>query len=401
MSVSRQDKKHEDFLDFNQLLNSCDNYERERIELLGSQAKPTNVQLLCQTSGSTGLSKSAMWDHRSPLSTAHFFGRYLQMNDQDAYLNVAPYYHNSGIVAAMTLNLAYLGTTLYLMENFHPQAAVEIMQNYRPNVTFAFDAHWQTMRKVLQAGVGEITLNKVVAATTPSNYPALFADMVQGEETRLSTLYGQTENGPLVSLVEPDCVDPEMRQHTVGRPLPGVQLVIKDLDSGEALLPGQQGEICYKSPYLFRGYYRQEEETRKCFDGEGYFHSGDYGSFEDGYLRFYGRTGGVVKSGGENVSTTYVTSILMKIFADEFDDALTVGIPDPYWGTKLVTWVRLPEGQELRSFEDIKAECKGKMAQYEIPKQLLVWVGPWPVTEIGKVDMKALEEKALERTGEQ
>lgn len=161
------------------------------------------------------------------------------------------------------------------------------------------------------------TITKAVIAGEPKTY-----DLVRGmcpPGATVNNLYAQTENGPGVSFGDHDCMDYEINKHTHGRPLPGVQLIIKCLDTGERLPQGQAGEICYKSPFMFRGYHKQEQETNDSFDAEGYFHSGDFGSFDNGYITFLGRLGGVIKSGGENVSTLRVTNLLLELFKDEFD----------------------------------------------------------------------------------
>ena len=283
---------------------------------------------------------------------------------------MSPYYHNSGL-AAMNTSLVLTGTTLYLMENFHPGAAVEIMQKHKPTVTFGFDAHFQALNMVLKKGDFDFTLTKAIAAISPSTYELFVNDICRGKRFMVSNIYAQTENGPCVALVEPDCVSHQLRKYTNGRPLPGVELVIKHITTGEKLSDGQQGEICYKSPYLFSGYYKQEEETKKLYDEEGYLHSGDFGYLEGGYLHYLGRLGDVVKSGGENVSTSYVSGLLLRIFPDEFEDVTTLGLPDSYWGNRIVACVRLKEGKSIRETEALKKECKGKMADYEIPKAFI------------------------------
>jgi len=191
-----------------------------------------------------------------------------------------------------------------------------------------------------------------------------------------------------------------INKYTNGRAVPGVELVIKDIATGERLPDGKQGEICYKSPFSFRGYYKQEKETKAAFDEEGFIRSGDFGMLDNGYLVFLGRMGGVVKTGGENVSTTYVTNLLLELFPAEFEDAQTFGVPDPYWGAKIVTLVRMRSGKNLRDLETIKQECKGKMADYEIPKAIFEWEGPWPTTAEGKVNIKALQAEAEKRAGQ-
>jgi fatty-acyl-CoA synthase len=394
VSLSRQRKRHEGFLDFGELMETATRVDEAEIAGRIEKAKCTDIQFLCQTSGSTGLSKSAMWNHRPPMATAHFVARASDCTEEDSFLCMTPFFHNSGMIA-MNLALAYAGTTMYLMENFDPQKAMEIMDRYGPTSTVGFDAHYQALRTVHRSGKYRFSITKALGAITPRTYDLIEQDLCEGRDVNIVMLYAQTENGPAVSLGEPDCMSRELKRSTNGRPLPGVAVVIKDIATGEKVAPGQQGEICYKSPFLMSGYYKQEEETKRLFDEEGYLHSGDYGTFEDGYIRFLGRLGGVVKSGGENVSTTYVSSLLLELFAADFEDVLTLGVPDPYWGTKIVSFVRMRPGRKLMETKEIRQRCKGKMAEYEIPKDIFEWEGPWPMTVVGKMDFKALQ-KALE-----
>jgi fatty-acyl-CoA synthase len=400
ISLSRQGEKYEGFVDFGEFMKSGSGYNVKEMAALAKSGKCTEIQFICQTSGSTGLSKSALWDHRPPLSTAHFGVRHMNFAEDDTFINLAPYYHNSGIFALNAV-LALSGATIFLNEVFDPKKAVELIDKYNITASFGFDPHWQAMRKVLSSGNYKFTIRKALTAITPKTFDMVHDDMCKTRDVNIVQLFAQTENGPAVTFMEPDCVIYDIRKYTNGRPLAGVELVIKDTETGEKLPPNKQGEICYKSPYLFKGYYKQEEETMKAYDEEGYFHSGDYGTFDNGYLTFLGRLGGVVKSGGENVSTAYVTSLLLDIFPDEFDDAQTFGVPDPYWGTKIVSWVRLRPGKELRPLKEIREICKGKMAEYEIPKEILKWEGQWPMTSVGKVDVKMLNEAMKKALGSQ
>jgi fatty-acyl-CoA synthase len=396
VTFSRQGRRHDGFLDFGELMESGSSYDEDGLRAMVGASRCTDVQYMCQTSGSTGLSKSALWNHRSALASVNFTAKSLHYSEDDSYLCLTPFFHNSGMMG-LNLTLALTGTTLYLMENFDPTAAMQLIDKYGITTTGGFDAHWQALRMVQKSGDYEFGISKVIGAISPQTYDLIAEDMCGGRDVTIATLYAQTENGPMVSLTEPDCMAPEIRRGANGRPLPGVAVVIKDVASGEALPPDRQGEICYRSPFMFSGYYKQEEETRKLFDEEGYFHSGDYGTFKDGYIHFLGRLGGVVKSGGENVSTTYVSSLLMDLFPGEFEDVLTVGVPDPYWGTKIVSLVRTRPGRELRPVKDIRAACKGKMAEYEIPRDFLEWEGQWPMTAEGKMDLRRLQREAEER----
>lgn len=394
--LSRQERCHEGFLDFSELVKRGADWDQSTFDRLIGESRPTDIQFMCQTSGTTGLSKSALWDHRPPLATAHFGARNLCYQEGDSYINLSPFYHNSGLFG-LNLSLTLAGSTLHLMEQFRPEQALEIIDKYKVTATFGFDSHWQGLFRAPGFSGYDFTISKAVLAGEPRSYD-LVREMCP-EGASINNLYAQTENGPLVSLAEHDCMDYRIKKYTHGRPLSGVEVVIRDLETGDRVVQGQPGEICYRSPFLFRGYHRQEEETRQSFDEEGYFHSGDYGTFDNGYITFLGRLGGVLKTGGENVSTVRVTNLLLEVFQDVFDDVKTIGVPDEYWGSKIVAFVRPRTGHALGSTREIREACKGVMAIYEIPQEYLEWEGPWPVTPEGKIDFRKLDAEARSRLG--
>lgn len=395
ISVSRDNSSHEGFIDFQQFQESGDDYDETGIVQLVKSATCEDIQFMCQTSGSTGLSKSVLWNHRPPLATAHFWLKGLALDERDTYLNMSPYYHNSGL-SMINMMLVLKGTTVFLMENFDPHLAVDIIEKYRPNVTGGFDAHFRAIDAVLDNRDVEFTPTKFLGAVSTAVYDLIKNEMCKGRKILIANIYGQTENGPGVAIVESDCVSERIRRDTNGRPFPGVEIVIKDYSSSQKLGDGREGEICYRSPFMFSGYYKQEIETRKLFDEDGFIHSGDYGYLDGGYLKFIGRLGDIVKTGGENVSTIYVSESLLELFTGYFDDVLTIGIPDSYWGTKLVSWVRSTEGEQLKPSQELREKCKNLMAEYEIPKEFLEWKGAWPTTGVGKIDFDVLKTKAIE-----
>lgn len=391
VGVSRQDRQYPGVGDFSELAREPEAGLRSRLEERLTQARPTDIQFMCQTSGTTGLSKSALWDHRPPLATVNFGARNMGYTPDERYMNLAPFYHNSGITA-INLNLVMAGSTLLLMERFDPAEALRLIERYRATSTFGFDAHFQAMRRDPSFDPERFTINKLMLAGEPRTYDLVRSMCPTG--ATINNLYAQTENGPLVSLGEHDCMDERLQKYTHGRPLPGVEVVIKDIDTGEPVAQGEAGEICYRSPYLFRGYHHQPEEVDKAFDDDGYFHSGDFGHLDTGYVTFLGRLGGVIKSGGENVSTVRVTNLLLERFPEAFDDVKALGVPDNYWGTRLVAFVRPAEGHPLGDTADLRAQCKGHLADYEIPRAFLPWSDAWPTTPEGKIDFKRLQREA-------
>ena len=387
------------WLRLNDLLNRAPSAnERAAIEQLVASADSEDIQFICQTSGSTGLSKSALWNHRPPLATANFAAAATGLTPEDKYLNAAPFFHNSGICTAMTMAVAYAGITLQLFDSFNPNEALEAIATHGLTTTFGFAAHWKALRQSPNFNPETFSMSKVILAGDAKLYDNV-REMC-GPDATLVNLYAQTENGPLVSLTELGCIDENLRRNNSGRPLPGVEVVIRDLADDSILADGQPGEICYRSPFLFQGYLQEDGTHLLPLDEDGYFRSGDYGQLDGGYLTYIERLGGVVKSGGENVSLAQVTSLLQDTFSNTFDNVLAVAVPDDYWGSMVVALVRCSETTTLDR-DELREACRNSMARYEIPQQFIRYDGPWPVTPEGKMNVKALNRYAEEAVAAQ
>ncbi len=145
--------------------------------------------------------------------------------------------------------------------------------------------------------------------------------------------------------------------------------------------PHVPGEAVYRSPIVTAGYYLNEEATREAFRG-GWFHSGDSASVdEDGLRIMVDRFKDIVKSGGENVSSLRVESVLHGHPAVE--KAAVIGLPHPRWGEAVTAVVVLREGAEADE-ESIIAHCRATLGGYETPKAV-VFVDGLPETVGGKV----------------
>lgn len=168
----------------------------------------------------------------------------------------------------------------------------------------------------------------------------------------------------------------------VGVPNPMVAADVWDVE-GNSLrgTPNVPGEVVYRSPVLTAGYYKDEAATAEAFRG-GWFHSGDVCVYDDDGLRIMvDRSKDIVKSGGENVSSLRVESVLIQHPA--VLKAAVVGLPHEHWG-EAVTAIIVPAEDQEPNGEEIIAFCRAKLAGFETPKRLVV-VDELPATVGGKV----------------
>lgn len=382
------------YLDYGSFLEAGDDVDHD--EWFPAEETPESdaVQFLLQTSGTTGTSKSAMLTHESLVPNAYFIGRSIGIDADDRFINFSPFYHNGGLVTGVLMNTAVFGSTLYFQQQFDPEAALDVIDKHEIESTFGFGTMYAALRNAPNYEERTFPIRKALIAATPAQYDkAVAMSDAPRDERAFSHLYAQTEGGPLVSVVDADDPDPELRKYSNGQPLPGIEVTVKDPETGEHLPPGEAGEICYRGWSVFEGYYDQPERTAEGWDEDGYWHSGDYGRFEGGYVYFDGRLDDVVKSGGENVSTRAVETFLGDTF-DGIADVSVIGIPDDYWGQRIVAFIEYAPRADRRSTEEWRDACKGRIADYKIPKNFFE-IDDWPTNETGKIVHERLEAEAL------
>jgi acyl-CoA synthetase (AMP-forming)/AMP-acid ligase II len=173
---------------------------------------------------------------------------------------------------------------------------------------------------------------------------------------------------------------PVMNYVGVPNPLLASKVIDEEGNSLEGTV-GEPGEVVYRSPVVTPGYYLDEAATREAFR-DGWFHSGDVCMYdEDGLRIMVDRSKDMIKSGGENVSTLRVETILRS--HPEILKAAVVGLPHERWGEAVTAIVVADEGGEPDP-DEVMAFCRERLAGYESPKGVLV-VEELPETVGGKV----------------
>ena len=149
------------------------------------------------------------------------------------------------------------------------------------------------------------------------------------------------------------------------------------------------GELMMRGNVIMKGYLKDEKATAEAFAG-GWFHTGDLGVWHaDGYAEIRDRAKDIIISGGENISTIEIESVLYRHPA--VLEAAVVARPDLKWGETPCAFVTLKPDAEATE-ADIIAFCRSRMAHYMAPRSVVF--GPLPKTSTGKMQKFMLRERA-------
>ncbi|WP_216895344.1 class I adenylate-forming enzyme family protein [Nocardia alni] len=220
-----------------------------------------------------------------------------------------------------------------------------------------------------------------------------------GDRVHMLEVFGQTESMSCYRFWpdrHPDKFEQSLHGvNHVGTPNPLLAADIIDAD-GQSLRgrPGEPGEAVYRSPVLTAGYYKDESATAQAFR-DGWFHSGDSCAYdEDGMQIMVDRYKDIVKSGGENISSLRVESVLAA--HPDIERVAVIGVPDPDWGERVTAVVSLRENSAPDTAELI-AFARARLAGHEAPKQIVI-VDQMPETVGGKIMKYKLREQIASTT---
>jgi long-chain acyl-CoA synthetase len=209
-------------------------------------------------------------------------------------------------------------------------------------------------------------------------------------------LYGMTEAGPILTVLLPkdhivDSNDPKSvkKLMSAGRQIIGVQLRVVD-KSGKDVKPGEVGEVIAKGDNIMVGYWGKPVETEEVLTKDGWYWTRDLAEIdENGYIYIVDRAKDMIISGGENIYSIEVESVLYKHPA--VLEAAVIGCPDEKWGEAVKACVVLKPGMKATESEIIDF-CKKRIASYKCPKSV-DFLDALPKSGAGKIMKRELREK--------
>lgn len=347
------------------------------------------------TSGTTSRPKGVLYHHRGaylcPLITVQWW----HMPPHSVYLWTLPMFHCNGW--GFTWGIAAISGTNVILRAVEPKSIFDAISRHK--VTHLCGAP-VVLNTIANAPHSLPNNHKVSVITGGASPPPSVLSSMEEKGFDVTHSYGSTETyGPaLVCTWKPEFEKFPREERARIKARQGVAHVgLQEVDVLDSrMVPvardGKQiGEIMVRGSTVMKGYFRDEEATRQAFEG-GWFHTGDLGVIHpDNYIEVKDRSKDIIISGGENISSIEIESILFK--HPSIMEAAVVARPHPEWGESPIAFVTLRESSAGNiTSEEIIAYCRKNLPRYYVPKTIVFC--ELPKTSTGKVQKFKLREQA-------
>ncbi|MEJ2865293.1 class I adenylate-forming enzyme family protein [Actinomycetospora flava] len=368
--------------------------DRDAVRDAQAGTRVRDAAVLVYTSGTTAAPKGALLSHEALVRLAAGIAERMALTPADRIWTAIPLFHGGGItfaLAALTARAAFVhpgffdpATTPALLESERVTVALAAFETIwmpvldRPDQP---DRDWSRIRLVMAVGVPERL--RTMAERVPQ---AVHVSCVAMTESSAFLALGRLDDPP------------EARLTTGGHPMPGMSVRVVDPDTGADLPPDTPGELLFRGPTAFDGYFRDPEATAATIDAQRWVHTGDVVTVDgDGRVTFRTRLKDMLKVGGENVSAAEIENHLLTHPA--VGVVAVVAAPDARYVEVPAAFVQLAPGASVTA-EELIAHCVGRIASFRVPRYVR-FVDAWPMsgTKIRKVELRGRIAEELAAAG--
>lgn len=374
----------EDIIKFGEEVTDTD------LEKAQSAVKGEDIVYILLTSGTTAHPKAVELLHDPVIANPFMIGERQHFTPEDRLWVAIPVFYGMFSTNAMTAIMGH-GGTMVIQEYFDPAEALRLIEQEKCTVIYGFYNMLSAILNHPDRTHRDLSSVRTGSTIGKPEEIKLMAELAP----RICHIYGLTESYGNSHLT--DANDPmELKCQSPGKPLPGFETKVVDIDTGKALPPGETGELCLKG-HITPGYYKDPENNDKAFDEEGWFHTGDLvREDEKGNLYFDSRLKEMLKVGGINVSPATIEDYLMT--NSKIKEVHVIGFPDKEKDEVVMAVVELNKG-ETATEEEIIQFCKGNIASYSVPAHAYFLEEEWPQTSSGKVPQKLVKELIFSKLG--
>ena len=381
-------QKHRGMFCFNELLLLGRHTDSALLREIEGSLDTNDVVNMQYTSGTTGFPKGVMLSHRNILNNGLGIGDNQRLTENDTICLPVPLFHCFGLVLGMMAVLTH-GSTAALIEWFDPLLVLATIQKEKCTAVYGVPTMFiaelnHPMFKMFDLS----SLRTGIMAGSPCPIETMRQVINLMHMSEVTICYGLTESSPVMTQTRYDD-DITVKVETVGRMLPGIEVTIRNPETGEECPDGVHGEFCCRGYNTMIGYYKMPEATAACIDKNGWLHSGDQGVKDaNGNFKVTGRIKDLIIRGGENISPKEVEDFLYTM--PGIKDVQVAGIASEKYGEEVGAFIILHSGVKM-SEEDVRDFCRDKIGRFKIPRYVF-FVDSYPLTSSGKIQKYLLRE---------
>lgn len=352
--------------------------------------KEDDLMMLVYTSGTTGQPKGVMLSHKNFLSNVDQCMEAIQLKKEDRFICVLPMFHSFAWTTCVLLPMC-LGSSSVIIESLLPFDPI-LKAIWKHNVTLfvgvpqIYSALTAKIKGAKALFLRMLNPIRVCISGAAPLAEEVHRNFEKNFGLRLLEGYGLTEAAPVVSL------NPEKSRKigTVGPPLPGVQLRIKD-DAEKDAPTGTVGEIWVKGPNVMKGYFNKPSETKAVLGKDGWLRTGDLGALDgDGFLSIVDRKKDLIIVKGLNVYPIEIENVIGTHPAVK--EVAVVGKLDRSSGEETIrVFLTLKDGKSVEK-ADIMSLCRERLAPYKWPKEINI-IPEMPKNALQKILKKDLRNR--------
>nr|CAD7408517.1 unnamed protein product [Timema poppensis] len=389
--VMTGDLTHPGTYHFDQIIKMATPEGNARVQEMQSSIQPDDGTTIHYTSGTTGSPKGALLSHRNVLNNSYFVCKMMTLNKTHRLCLQMQCCHVASTTAAITGGLHYGFTTVLPSEKFNPKSSIKAIIEERCTAIIGTPAMFvDVVTAVKELGVTISGLE--IAMIGGTNIPELLARQLTKVLAikRLCPVYGMTEG--LYFFVGVPESSLEETFTTVGKAMQYVEFKAVDKE-GKMVPMGSPGELWARGYIVMLGYWGDEAKTRETITADGWLKTGDQVILqENGHCRIVGRIKEAIIRGSDNIFPKEIEDLFIN--HPDIVDAQVFGVPDARWGEEICLYIRPRKGSDVTE-EHLKAYCKGKVAEFRIPRYIR-FLDDFPRNTTGKVDKKILKEQFLQ-----
>lgn len=333
------------------------------------------------TSGTTGNPKGAMLSHKNLIRNAEQTNAVLKHTPEDMALCVLPMFHCYGWTVSVLVPLL-VGCTIVVMSSKNPTEIVNTIAKHQVTIAAMVPPMYHLLARF---GKEDLMRSVRVFVSGGASLPQTVAETFNEKYGHFVIIgYGLTEASPVVSMLPQD----RPKSLSAGPALPGIEVKVVN---GEGLdcKTGEVGELLVRGDNVMKGYWHQEEETKKVLLSDGWLRTGDLAYLDkDEFVYIVDRIKDLIIVNGENIYPGEVESCIYEF--PGVSECAVVGHQDDLRGEAVWAYIVMKPDEELDE-NAIRRFMKERIAAYKVPRHFVV-IDEMPKNSTGKILKRALRQ---------